>query len=151
MKITPAWYVRVFLFHKLQGGKSWQILYQWLFADLSRINSFFLALDSSAISWFLYLYTLNNSSRSTCNLKYDESIYGMVYGQLYSSLIRCGIYHRIWWPVDREFSDPTITHHGKFTQHAARSGDARFTPRTRLPDWRSVLLCWSFLPDKTSL
>lgn len=41
------------------------------------------------------IVTLNNSSRNTCNLKYDESIYGMVYGQLYSSLIRCGIYHRI--------------------------------------------------------
>lgn len=23
-------------------------------------------------------------------------------------------------------------------------------PRTRLPDWRSVILCWSFLPGKTS-
>lgn len=41
------------------------------------------------------IVTLNTSSRNTCNLKYDESIYGMVYGQLYSSLIRCGIYHRI--------------------------------------------------------
>ncbi|RIG86498.1 hypothetical protein UL66_24310 [Shigella sonnei] len=41
------------------------------------------------------IVTLNNSSRSTCNLKYDESIYGMVHGQIYSSLIRCGIYHRI--------------------------------------------------------
>ncbi len=39
-------------------------------ADLSRINSFFLALDSSAISCFL-IVTLNNSSRNTCNLKYD--------------------------------------------------------------------------------
>lgn len=48
--------------------------------------------------------------------------------------------------MDREFSDPTITHHGKFTQHAARSRDARFTPRTRLPDWRSVLLRRPFYP-----
>ncbi len=47
--------------------------------------------------------------------------------------------------VDREFSDPTITHQGKFTQHAERIGDARFTSRTRLSEWRSVLLWWSVL------
>ncbi|EEW5710040.1 hypothetical protein D7M55_25255, partial [Escherichia coli] len=46
------------------------------------------------------IVTLNNSSRNTCNLKYDESIYGMVYGQfifvpypmryLPSHLMTCG-------------------------------------------------------------
>lgn len=48
--------------------------------------------------------------------------------------------------MDREFSDPTITHHGKFTQHAARSRDARFTSGRGYPIGAAFFSAGRFYP-----
>ena len=53
--------------------------------------------------------------------------------------------HLMTW--DREFSNPTITHHGKFTQHAARSGILIYIPDAaiRLAQRSSLLVVFPAL------